>query len=166
MSAKYFFNPHSMGRLVREELTDLVRRTQVEFIRIIKHVLSQPGRGKMEKGLAQPRSLPGHPPAVQTGMLRASWGVMRPPVSSLRGVKGSVHQRNMMSLGTVSPVQYAIYLDRAKKKKNRRPFVDRSTKSTVRWMIGRWAKVNRPRLINTINSITSFGPGDGDYQIK
>ena len=110
------------------------KRCQIEFIRIIKHILSQPGRGKWYKGNPQPSSAKGHPPASQTGNLLASWGVIRPIQVLPRGVKGDINQKSIGTAIGASPVRYAIWLEFGTKHMKKRPFVSRAQDSAEKWL--------------------------------
>ena len=135
MSAHYVFETVELKERLLYWLEDAVQQAQIEFVRIIKHILSQPGRGVWYKGAPAQSSLRGHPPAVQTGNLRASWGVIRPLLRKKRSVVGGINQRAISSLGA-SPVKYAFWLEYGTRHMDKRPFVAPAVASTEKWLNG------------------------------
>lgn len=122
----YRFNQQAIKAAIMEGVEDGLTRAAIEFQRGMIQMLSQPGGGpsrtvgkgkrrrKVGIGARYPRSLPGQPPAAQTGTLKRSWQAARPSIDRGRGTTAVRVSTN---------IEYAPYLEDGTPKMRKRPSV-------------------------------------------
>jgi hypothetical protein len=130
MAVSVKFDREGMMRDIRRAFATGVSKVSLRVQEEIVETLSYPGKGKREmigrtkKGRKRwtpnPRSLPGDPPARQTGALRRSWRT---------GIKSSKVFGNNVALTTGSDLVYAKHLETGTRRMRARPYLERSIRA-------------------------------------